>query len=53
MIDAIASIGFGYTGPNYEALRVKLLGEVKNEVRLLIESYRRVWTDIGCTIMGL
>jgi len=42
MIDAIASIGFGYKGPSYDALRVKLLAEVKNEVNLLIDSYRSV-----------
>jgi len=52
MIDAIASIGFGYKGLSYDALRVKLLAEVKNEVKLLIDSYRSVWNDTGCTIMG-
>ena len=52
IIDAIASIGFGYKGPSYDALRVKLLAEVKNEVKLLIDSYRSIWNDTGCTIMG-
>jgi len=52
MIDAIASIGFRYKGPSYVALRVILLVEVKNEVKLLIDSYRSVWNDIGCAIMG-
>ena len=52
MIDAIASIGFGYKGPSYNDLRVKLLGEVKNKVKLLTDSYRNVWKEIGCTIMG-
>ena len=52
MIDAIASIGFGYKGPSYDALRVKLLAEVKNKVKLLINSYRSIWNDTGCTIMG-
>jgi len=42
MIDAIVSIGFGYAGPSYNALRVKVLAEVKNEVQLLIESYTTV-----------
>lgn len=30
IIEAIASISFGYKGPSYDALRVKLLAEVKN-----------------------
>ena len=43
MIDAIASIGFGYKVPSYDALKVKLLGEVKNEVKFLIEYYKSVF----------
>ena len=43
---------FGYKGPSYDALRVKLLADVKNEVKLLIDSYGRVWNDIGCTLVG-
>ena len=42
MIDVIASIGFGYKGTNYDALRVKLLADAKNEVKLLIDSYRSI-----------
>jgi len=42
MIDAIASIGFGCKGPGHDVLRVKLLVEVKNEVKLLIDSYGSV-----------
>jgi len=45
MIVAITSIGFGYKGPSYDALRVKLLEGVKNEVKLLIDSYRSIWND--------
>ena len=52
MIDVIASMGFGYKGLNYDALRVKLLLEVKHEVNFLIDSNRSVWIDIGCTIVA-
>ncbi|PKA62387.1 hypothetical protein AXF42_Ash009273 [Apostasia shenzhenica] len=52
MIDAIASMGLGYKGPSYYALRCTLLQDMKNEVRLLVDSYRSVWADTGCTIMG-
>ena len=52
MIDAIASIDFGCKGSSYNALRVKVLAEVKNEVQLLIESYTTVQNDSGCTIIG-
>jgi len=52
MIDAIASIDFGCKGSSYNALRVKPLAEMKNEVKLLIDSYISVWNDTGGTIMG-
>jgi len=42
MIDVIASFGFGYKDPSYDALRVKLLAEVEKEVKLLIDSYQSV-----------
>ena len=42
MLDAIAFIGFGHKGPSYNDLRVKLLGKVKNEVKLHIDSYKNI-----------
>ncbi|PKA52234.1 hypothetical protein AXF42_Ash010130 [Apostasia shenzhenica] len=52
MKDAIAFMGLGYKGPSYYALRCTLLQDMKNDVRLVVDSYRSVWTDTGCTIMG-
>ncbi|GKV21392.1 hypothetical protein SLEP1_g31376 [Rubroshorea leprosula] len=52
MIDAIAAIGSGYKGPTYHAMRTSLLKDLKKEVQLLIDSYRKVWEETGCTIMG-
>ncbi|XP_023737709.1 uncharacterized protein LOC111885697 [Lactuca sativa] len=52
MVDKIASIGHGYKGPNYHALRVNLLNDAKNLVSLLIDSFREQWLDTGCTIMS-
>ena len=40
MLNAIASIGPGYRGPNYHALRVPLLKEAKREVQMIVDSYR-------------
>ena len=39
MMDAIASMGFGYKGPSFNDLRVNLLRDAKKEVELLVESY--------------
>ncbi|KAL8521685.1 hypothetical protein ACS0TY_011989 [Phlomoides rotata] len=52
MISRVASMGHGYTGPNYHALRVSLLKEAKTQVNLTILSLRSKWVEIGCTIMG-
>ncbi|KAF7835278.1 hypothetical protein G2W53_010137 [Senna tora] len=40
MIDAIASIGSGYKGPTYQALRTNVLHDMKKEVTLLLEACR-------------
>ncbi|KAC9430404.1 hypothetical protein E3N88_45859 [Mikania micrantha] len=50
--DKITSIGYGYKAPNYHALRVNLLKDVKTSVSLLIDSYRSDWIENGCTIMS-
>ena len=39
-IDQIASMGFGYKGPSYHALRVPLLHDTKKEVQLIVDSFR-------------
>ncbi|KAK4596520.1 hypothetical protein RGQ29_014530 [Quercus rubra] len=52
MIDAIAAAGPGYKGPSYHAVRVPLLRDQKKEVQLLVESQRRHWAEVGCTLMA-
>ena len=51
MLNAVASYGPGYRGPNYHALRVPLLREAKREVQLIVDSHRSYWADTSCTIM--
>ena len=48
----IASMGHGYTGPTYHALRVTLLKDAKKQVELIVDSFRSKWVETGCTIMG-
>ncbi|KAJ0528228.1 putative transcription factor/ chromatin remodeling BED-type(Zn) family [Helianthus annuus] len=48
----IASMGHGYTGPSYHAMRVTLLKDAKQSVKLIVDSYRKSWSDTGCTIMS-
>ncbi|KAI0529136.1 hypothetical protein KFK09_001683 [Dendrobium nobile] len=50
-IDAIGAIGPGYKLPSYYKLRVNLLRDCKDECKLLIDSYKRSWSEIGCTLM--
>jgi len=52
MIDAIASIGSGYKGPTYHALRTNVLLDMKREVTLLVDAIRGSWSETGCTIMA-
>ncbi|KAF7823796.1 uncharacterized protein G2W53_021940 [Senna tora] len=52
MIDAIASIGSGYKGPTYQALRTNVLHDMKKEVTLSVEACRSSWSESGCTIMA-
>ncbi|RVW18041.1 hypothetical protein CK203_114901 [Vitis vinifera] len=52
MLDVISAIGLKYKGSNYHQLRVNLLKDAKNEVQLLIYSYRAIWEKVRCTIMG-
>ncbi|XP_050222873.1 uncharacterized protein LOC126672970 [Mercurialis annua] len=52
MVDAIAAIGPGYKAPKYYALRTNLLGSMISEVKLVIDNYRSIWEERGCTIMA-
>ncbi|KAL0404286.1 UNVERIFIED_CONTAM: hypothetical protein Sradi_2069400 [Sesamum radiatum] len=48
----VASMGHGYIGPSYRALRVSLLRDAKKQVVLIFDSFRSKWIETGCTIMG-
>ena len=47
MIGKTASMGHGYVGPSYHALRVGLLRDAKLHVSLIIDSFRSTWADSG------
>ncbi|XP_020972805.1 uncharacterized protein LOC110269357 [Arachis ipaensis] len=52
MIDAIASMGAGYKGPSYPRVRRYLLSKLVDDVRKMIDGYREIWKQTGCTIMA-
>ncbi|XP_031266667.1 uncharacterized protein LOC116125076 [Pistacia vera] len=52
MADAIAAIGPGYKIPTYHDLHVNLLRDARKEVQLLVDSYKKTWEDVGCTLMA-
>ncbi|GKU89691.1 hypothetical protein SLEP1_g3797 [Rubroshorea leprosula] len=52
IIDAITTISPSYKGSTYHTVRTNLLKDLKNEVQLLVDSYRKVWEGTSCTIMG-
>ncbi|XP_078150193.1 uncharacterized protein LOC144545498 [Carex rostrata] len=52
MLDAIASFGPGYRGPNFHDLRGYLLEKNTEEVKKFVEGFRSVWKETGCTIMA-
>ncbi|XP_057429892.1 uncharacterized protein LOC130722998 [Lotus japonicus] len=52
MIDAICSMGPGYKAPNMQRVRGFLLSKWVDEVKKLVESYRNVWKQTGCTLMA-
>ncbi|XP_073046060.1 uncharacterized protein [Primulina eburnea] len=52
MVDVIAAVGPGYKAPKYNQLRTNLLGSMKKEVQLVVDGYRSVWEERGCTIMA-
>ncbi|KAL4294108.1 hypothetical protein AHAS_Ahas18G0195100 [Arachis hypogaea] len=52
MIDAIANMGAWYKGPNYGRVRGYLLSKSVEDVKKMIEYYREIWKQTGCTIMA-
>ena len=52
MIDAVAAAGPGYKGPSYHVVWVLMLRDNKKDVQLLVESQRRHWAEVGCTLMA-
>ncbi|KAK1440659.1 hypothetical protein QVD17_06488 [Tagetes erecta] len=48
----VSSMGHGYIGPSYHALRVSLLRDAKKAVTLIVEAQRLLWAETGCTIMS-
>ncbi|XVE92860.1 hypothetical protein REPUB_Repub01dG0139600 [Reevesia pubescens] len=52
MIDAVASMGAGYKGPNFHSFRGYLLAKNVEETKKCVDSYRATWKETGCTIMA-
>ncbi|XP_031251742.1 uncharacterized protein LOC116109659 [Pistacia vera] len=52
MLDATAIIGPGYKQPTYDAMCVNLLRDAKKEVQLLVDNYKSIWEEVGCTLMA-
>ncbi|CAN1293755.1 hypothetical protein LINPERPRIM_LOCUS22167 [Linum perenne] len=52
LINMIASMGAGYTGPSYHAIRTTLLDDIYEECKLTVDSMRIHWKNFGCTIMA-
>ena len=52
MLDAIASFGPGYRGPNFHDLRGYLLEKNIEKVQKFVEGFCSVWKETGCTIMA-
>jgi len=51
MIDAISSMSPGYKAPNFYRICGPLLNMWVDEVRKLVEGYKEVWKETGCTLM--
>ncbi|XP_023638904.1 uncharacterized protein LOC111830639 [Capsella rubella] len=52
MMSKVASMGHGYVGPSYHALRVGLLRDAKVQVSLIIDEFKSTWATTGCTLMA-
>ncbi|KAJ4844825.1 hypothetical protein Tsubulata_043430, partial [Turnera subulata] len=51
-IDAIATMGSRYKGPSFHDIRGFLLTKNVEKVNKYVHSYRKTWTETGCTIMA-
>ncbi|XP_031268168.1 uncharacterized protein LOC116126600 [Pistacia vera] len=51
ILDVVVAIGSGYKQPTYNVIRVNLLRDAKNEVQLLVDSYKNIWEEVRCTLM--
>ncbi|CAN1267444.1 hypothetical protein LINPERPRIM_LOCUS12826 [Linum perenne] len=49
---AAAAIGPGFVVPSYHDLRLPLLADCKRECQLIVDGYREVWAERGCTLMA-
>ncbi|XP_031259800.1 uncharacterized protein LOC116117960 [Pistacia vera] len=52
LVDAITAIGSVYKHPNYHGLRVNLLRDAKKEVQLLVDSCKKIWENVECTLIA-
>ncbi|KAH1193497.1 hypothetical protein GmHk_19G054530 [Glycine max] len=52
MVDAISSMSLGYKAPNFYRICGPLLNMCVDKVRKLVESYKEVWKETGCTLMA-
>ncbi|XP_016177910.1 uncharacterized protein LOC107620230 [Arachis ipaensis] len=51
IIDAITNMGAGYKGPNFSRVRGYFLSKLVENVKKMIERYREIWKQTGCTII--
>ncbi|XP_031271135.1 uncharacterized protein LOC116129558 [Pistacia vera] len=52
MLDVVAAIGPGYKQPTYDSMCVNLLRDAKKEVQLIVDNYKTIWQEVGCTLMA-
>ncbi|KAF1868189.1 hypothetical protein Lal_00018708 [Lupinus albus] len=52
MIDALCSMGPGYKGPNYYRVRGHLVNKLVEDMKILVNDYRSIWKQTGCTLMA-
>ncbi|KAL9676854.1 hypothetical protein QQ045_005074 [Rhodiola kirilowii] len=52
MIDDISSMGAGYKASNFYRVRGHLLNHWVGEVSKLVDSYRNIWKNTGCTLIA-
>ncbi|GAV89272.1 DUF659 domain-containing protein [Cephalotus follicularis] len=50
-MDTIVAFGHGYKLLTYHSMHVNLLQDAKKEAQLVVDSYKRSWEQVGCTLM--